>query len=132
MALTVRSCHLLNIAHLSKIMKRTRYGGKAYGNLHTKDLAHKKSHFPQRQVIMKIISEDGFIQRLRYMDIYRPIVSKINRRTHKFLPPTRDQGRTSNHIPRAERFCRLCEGEVPSFQPDQNERCYSYADSIIR
>ena len=115
MALTVRSCHLLNIAHLSKIMKRTRYGGKAYGNLHTKDLAHKKSHFPQRQVIMKIISEDGFIQELRYMDIYvRQSARKEINQLRVLFHQLEIEATQTLRIPRTERFCKLYEAEIES------------------
>ena len=74
------------------------------------------------------ISEDGFIQRPRYMDVYMPHSSRV----------AVGQLRVSSHqleieasrarcVPRAERICRLCQEEIES-EEHYVCRCRTYSD----
>lgn len=74
------------------------------------------------------ISEGGFIQRPRYMDVHmshnaRVAIGQLRVSSHQLAIET---GRAA-HIPRAERICRLCSEEIES-EEHFVCRCRAYSD----
>ena len=74
------------------------------------------------------ISEDGFVQRPRYMDVYMPhssrvAIGQLRVSSHQLEI---EAGRAAR-IPRAERICRLCQEEVES-EEHHVCRCRAYSD----
>ena len=74
------------------------------------------------------ISEDGFIQRPRYMDVYMPhssrvAVGQLRVSSHQLEI---EAGR-ARRVPRAERICRLCQEEIES-EEHYVCRCRAYSD----